>query len=130
MISIPPNAHRILLDYLPTITLVPATALRLDGEDAPAEYTRVIATGGPGRQQRHLMTLQFTVDSYALTPGRAAEIAFLADGAIHALPAAHLSIGAVPWSTSPLDYPDPDTESARYSATYQLTLICLRRHTP
>lgn len=124
MISIPPNVHRILLDYLPTVTGVPALPKRPDVKTAPDWYTRVLSTGGPGRREKHLITLQFTLDSYAPTPGDASDLAFLTDGAVHAIPSAHLSICAVPWSTTPQDYPDPDTKSARFSATYQLTALC------
>ena len=126
MITLPPPAHRIVIDYLQGLDLIgaPVSAFRLDALDDPREFVVVLQTGGSGRVNRHVLDVQITVDCYAATPGLAADLAMRVEGAILALPSAFLSISAVSWSTTPRDNPDPDTSSARYSASYSLTVIC------
>lgn len=105
---------------------VPVVSTRPD-TDPPKRFVRVVATGGPGRHGRILATVQITVDSYAESTGRAFELARDVDALIHALPSTSTAVQRVPYSTTPADYPDPDMPPPRhhrYSATYQLTVIC------
>lgn len=118
-----PDVKALLLAHLPPLVGAPTVSTRPD--DGTKRFVRVIATGGPGRRERHLMTVQLTIDCYAPTAGLAAQLAAAVDEAMHALPTSDIPVAAVPWSTTPMDYPDPDTGSARYTATYQVVVKCL-----
>lgn len=91
-------------------------------DDGTTSFVRVIATGGPGRSRRILQGVQLTIDCYDTSAGRAFTLANRVDEVMHGLPASDVSVAAVPWSTTPADYPDPDTGSPRYTGTYQLTV--------
>lgn len=108
-------------DYLPEVVNVPVTAQRL--EDG-AEYSRVIDTGGPGRSDRILQTVQVTLDHYGASLAEVRDRAYAVDAAMHELPSTKHPIASVPWATTPQENPDPDVGSFRYTATYQLVVIC------
>ncbi|PPF39974.1 hypothetical protein [Pseudoclavibacter sp. AY1H1] len=118
----PPDVEGIVLDYLKSF--VDASVVSKRPDDGTTSFVRVIGTGGPGRSQRILQTVQLTIDSYAPTLGLAFDLAQDVDAAIHALPSSNEPVNSVPWSTTPRNDPDPDTQSPRYTATYQLVVIC------
>lgn len=116
----PPDVKALVLAYLRDRVAVPVVSTRPD--DGTASFVRVIGTGGPGRHDRILQTVQLTIDCYAASTGRAYDLAATVDAAMHDLPASDVPVSHVPWATTPQDYPDPDTGSARYTATYQLVV--------
>lgn len=121
----PPDVKALVMGHLGQLG-VPIVSTRPDSAP-PARFVRVIGSGGPGRHGRILATVQVTVDSYAESTGKAFELARDVDALIHALPSTPGRVQRVPYSTTPADYPDPDMpppRHQRYSATYQLTVIC------
>ena len=117
----PPDVKALFIQHLPDVVAVPVVSKRPD--DGTRKFVRVVGTGGPGRSDRILQTVQITVDSYAPSTGAAYELAADVDAWVHSLPASGLPIGMIPWATTPSEYPDPDTGSPRYTATYQLTVL-------
>ena len=118
----PPEVKVILFDYLADLVDAPVLSERPD-DGVTKRFVRVIASGGPGRQNRIRQIVQVTIDSYAPTTGTADDLARAVDAAIYALPASTQPINSVPWATTPQDYPDPDV-GPRYTATYQLAVLC------
>ncbi|WP_168708052.1 hypothetical protein [Actinomyces procaprae] len=119
----PPRAvdvKEILLAWLTDQVGVPALSARPDTEDAPATFVRVLLTGGTGRHDRALHTTQVTIDSYAPTTAAAVELALAVDSAVHGAVVGLAPVVRVS-GTSPAESPDPDTTSARATATYQIT---------
>lgn len=121
-----PDVRSLLIGWLPRLVGAEVTAVRPDPheEEGWRRLVRVIDTGGPGRYERVLQTVQVTIDSYAETAYDAAELARRVDDAIHDLPSSPVPVVAIDGSTTPHDTPDPDTGQPRYSATYQLTVKC------
>lgn len=123
VVSVPdfPDVKLFVMRHLRSAVDVPVVSTRPD-DGKTVSFVRVIATGGPGRHDRVLQTVQVTVDSYAASAGAAATLAARVDDAVHDMVRPGAPVAAVPWGTSPQDYPDPDTGSARYTATYQLVV--------
>lgn len=117
-----PDLKGLILGYLADAAGVPAVSTR--PENGPQRFVRVIATGGQGRSNRVQQHIQLTVDSYNDSPGHAWELANTVDEAMYRLPQSALPVSRVQGNT-PAESPDPDTASARYTATYQLTTLCL-----
>jgi hypothetical protein len=118
----PPDVKALVMAALKSLD-VPVVSLRLD--DGTKRFVRVVATGGPGRSNRIVQTVQLTISSYAESTGRAADLASDVEALILALPADRTSpVSSIPTATTPMDDPDPDTGQSRYVATYQLTATC------
>jgi hypothetical protein len=102
---------------------VPVVSKRPDlasGEQPAPSFVVVVAAGGPGRTQRILQESNVTVDCYATSTGLARDLAATVDEAV--LSMREDSPGVTGASgTDPAEYPDPDTKSPRFTATYQLT---------
>ncbi|QHO91027.1 hypothetical protein CWT12_06445 [Actinomyces sp. 432] len=114
------DAKEILLTWLTDQVSVPVVSTRPDNKDAPATFVRLLLTGGTGRHDRALHTTQLTIDSYAPTTAAAVELALAVDAAVHGAVAGLSPVVRVS-GTSPSESPDPDTTSARATATYQIT---------
>lgn len=120
----PPDVRDILQNkYLPEVIDVPITAQRLDDGET-TDFTRLVDTGGPGRSDRILQTVQITIDHYGASLAEVRDRAYEVDAAMHGLPSTRHPIASVPWATTPQENPDPDVGSFRYTATYQLVVIC------
>lgn len=119
----PPDVLAELLTYLAGIVGVPVVARRPDNGTRPL-CVRIVHTGGPGRRNRHLLTEQHTIDCYAPNMAAARDLAVLVDEAMHGLPESDVPVAAVPWSSTPANSPDPDVGSERYTATYQVVVLC------
>ncbi len=113
-----PDVKQLVIAHLPAQVGVPVVAKRPD--DGTATFVRVVHTGGPGRHDRILQTVQLTLASYARSDAAAQRLASDVDDWMHSLPESVHPVAAIPWSTTPQDSPDPDTNQARYTATYQL----------
>lgn len=113
-----PDLVPALRTYLAGEVGVPVVLARPD--DGTTRYVVVIATGGLGRQRRVLQGIQFTIDSYGATTGVARALSYEVDSAMHGLVGSVVPIARVTGST-PSDSPDPEPESPRFTATYQLT---------
>ena len=124
----PPDIKRLLLGYLAEATGKPTVSTRPEnaatGTASPAEFIRVVATGGQGRSNRVIQHVQFTIDAYSTSNQNAWLLAASVDEAMYRLPQSALPVSRVQGNT-PAESPDPDTASARYTATYQLTTLCL-----
>lgn len=118
----PPDVKALILEHLPDVVGAPVVSTRPD--NGVAKFVRVIGTGGPGRSNRILQTVQVTIDSYASSTGGAFSLAADVDAWVHSLPSSPLPINSIASGTTPADYPDPDTGSPRYTATYQLVVVC------
>ncbi|GEM_PF-5175910 len=119
----PPNVKAHLLAVLKSHS-IEAVSKREDA--TTSRFALITDTGGPGRSDRIVQTVQVTIGSYGSTLGVAAVLAADIEAIIHSLPAVSSSpVAAVPWATSPYESTDPDVPRlSRYVATYQLTVIC------
>lgn len=119
----PPNVKKHLLDVLKAAS-IEAVSLREDAKSS--KFVLVTSSGGPGRSNRIVQTVQVTLGMYALTPGLAADLATGVEELIYSLPAEATSpVAAVPWASTPYESPDPDRPNlARLVGTYQLNVIC------
>lgn len=118
----PPDVRALILEHLPEAVGALVVSTRPDNDTKT--FVRALRTGGPGRSNRILQTVQITVDCYARTPDGAQELAENVDAWMHSLPSSPLPINSIASATTPADYPDPDTGSPRFTATYQLVVIC------
>ena len=118
-----PDVKAVVMAYLKGAQAAPVVSKRPD-TSPPPEFVRVIGTGGPGRSQRVLQTVQLTIDSYSASTGKAYTLAATVDALMAGLPASDQPITSVS-STTPAEFPDPDTGQSRYTATYQLSVRCL-----
>ena len=118
----PPDLHTLVAHHLAELLGVPVVSIRPEGETAPLKFVRIISTGGAGRYQRVFQGIQLTISSYAGSPATARDLAMQVDEAMNGLPVSPLPVSKVTGNT-PSDDPDPQTDQARYSATYQLTTI-------
>lgn len=118
-----PDVKALVMGYLRASQSRPVVSTRPE-KDPPKEFVRVIGTGGQGRSNRVLQTVQLTIDTYSTSTGKASTAAAEVDALIHGLPSSTVPITAVTGST-PAEMPDPDIASPRYTATYQLTVRCL-----
>lgn len=118
-----PDVKALVMAYLGIGQSLPVVSTRPD-KDPPREFVRVIGTGGQGRSNRVLQTVQLTIDTYSTSTGKAYTAAAEVDALMQALPSSTVPITAVTGST-PAEMPDPDIASPRYTATYQLTVRCL-----
>lgn len=123
-----PDVKALVMAYVAAEQDLPVFSKRPDpdveGPTPPAAFVRVLATGGPGRSQRILQTVQLTIDTYSTSTGAAYTAAAVVDALMQALPSSTVPVTAVTGST-PAEMPDPDIASPRYTATYQLTVRCL-----
>ena len=125
-----PDLQKLVIDYLNRPGVIQGIEGELEGttvgsvrpstQKDPKPYVLVLATGGQGRHDRILYTVQLTIDSYAPTSWWAGELARRVGDAIHALPEADCPV-AVVRSPAPAELPDPDIDLRRYTATYQIT---------
>ncbi|GAB3293027.1 hypothetical protein [Pseudoclavibacter terrae] len=118
----PPDVKALILQHLPEV--VGAVVVSSRPDNGTNRYVRVLASGGDGRSNRLQQTLQVTLDVYAESTGRAHTLAMDADAWMHALPASALPINRIAGATTPAEYPDPDVGLARYTATYQVVVLC------
>lgn len=119
-----PDVKALVMAYLGAAQSLPVVSKRPDAASAPKEFVRVIGTGGRGRSNRVLQTVQLTIDTYSASTGKAYTAAAVVDSLMQALPSSTVPVTAVTGST-PAEMPDPDIASPRYTATYQLTARCL-----
>lgn len=118
-----PDVKALVMGYLRASQSRPVVSTRPE-KDSPKEFVRVIGTGGRGRSNRVLQTVQLTIDTYSTSTGTAYTAAAEVDALIQELPSSTVPVTAVTGST-PAEMPDPDSASPRYTATYQLTVRCL-----
>ena len=118
----PPDLHTLVADHLAGILDVPVVSTRPEGDKVPPKFVRIISTGGAGRYGRVFQGIQLTISSYAGSAATARDLAMQVDEAMNWLPVSPLPVSKVTGNT-PSDDPDPDTQQARYTATYQLTTI-------
>lgn len=122
-----PDIQKMILDYLPK-ALASDIPEELDGVSYVAvkpsdmgdkPYALVLATGGPGVSNKIMYRAQITVDAYATTAYWAGVLARLVSSALHQLPLTEGPVAQVE-SPAPAEFPDPDTDLARYTATFQI----------
>lgn len=114
----PPDVLALIIEHMPGA--VGARVVDERPDDGTSTFVRVLRTGGQGRENRLRQVVQVTLDSYARTKDGAKLLADNADEWMHSLPASSLPINAILGSSTPSDFPDTDTRSARYTATYQV----------
>lgn len=118
----PPDLHTLVAHHLAELLDVPVVSTRPEGETASPKFVRIISTGGAGRYGRVFQGIQLTISSYAGSAATARDLAMQVDEAMNGLPVSPLPVSKVTGNT-PSDDPDPQTDQARYSATYQLTTL-------
>lgn len=117
---IAPAPDAIVVAYLNTL-LTPPVATDVP-DPRPAEFVRVLVTGGGGRRDLVLQDAQITVEAWAATYADASELMMLADAHMHNARFVDADIRNVRAFGAPINLPDPTSGQSRMTATYEVTL--------
>lgn len=120
-VLVAPSADDLFATYLRSLLGSTPCAIEVP-EPRPAEFVRVMLTGGAGRRNVAQHEAQVTVEGWAGTAEEASTLMHLADAHMHNARYADIGVFTVSALGAPVSLPDPDSGSPRYTASYLVLL--------